>query len=168
VIPSDLTDYFTASSAVAGTLIGLLFVSISLRYDVIFGPAAEFRNRSIAGAGFTALANALALSLWALIPHVNLGYPATVSAVLCLASTLQRHVGRSSRRETWSRLFLLAMAVYLFQLVNAIWLIASPHDSGIVDNLAYTVFGAFAAGLSRSWQLLEPASEPATDPQTRR
>jgi hypothetical protein len=37
VIPAEFTDYFTAASAGAGVLIGLLFVAVALRPDSIFG-----------------------------------------------------------------------------------------------------------------------------------
>lgn len=159
MVPHDLIGYFTTSSAVAGTLIGLLFVSISLRYEAIFGESADFRSRAIAGAGFTALVNALSLSLWALIPRVNLGFPAVVLAIFCLVSTLRRHMGKLAERGSSRTLLLLSVFVYLSQLVNGGLLVARPHSVATVYSLVYTLFAAFAAALIRSWQLLQPVRD---------
>ena len=46
MVPKDFIVYFTTSAQIAGTLIGLLFVSISLRYEAILGRSAEFRSRA--------------------------------------------------------------------------------------------------------------------------
>ncbi len=73
VVPHDLTVFFHRQLGRAGTLIGLLFVSIQLRYDEILGTTGQTHSRAVANAAFTALANALAVSLWALVPNVNLG-----------------------------------------------------------------------------------------------
>lgn len=154
VVPKDLVGYFTASSAVAGTLIGLLFVAITLRYDAIFGAAA--RSRAVAAAAFTALTNALALSLWALIPHVDLGYPAAVIALFSVFATARTHFSGRHRRDTSTASFVVALVVYGYQFANGVVLVALPHDSWFVFSLAYTVYAAFVTGLSRSWQLLQP------------
>jgi hypothetical protein len=53
VVPKDLIVYFTTSAQIAGSSIGLLFVSISLRYDAILGRSAQFHSRAMAAAAFT-------------------------------------------------------------------------------------------------------------------
>jgi hypothetical protein len=81
--PPDLGSYFSASSAVVGTLIGLLFVSITLRYDAILGPSAPPSNRSLAAAlvqqiayvVFSALLTALMRSWQLLQPDVAAAQP---------------------------------------------------------------------------------------------
>jgi hypothetical protein len=157
MVPKDLIGYFTTSSAVAGTLIGLLFVSISLRYDAIFGTAASFHNRAVAAAAFTALVNALSISLWALIPRVDLGYPAVVLAAFCVVSTLRLHVRKRGPRDRYSFVLVAAsVLVYLSQFVNGVFLIAEPHEPTAMMTLTYTLFAAFATALFRSWQLLQP------------
>jgi hypothetical protein len=155
LVPNNLIGYFTTSAAVAGSLIGLLFVSISLRYEAILGKSADFRSRAAAGSSFTGLFNALTISLWALIPGDGLGYAALVSAVMCLVNTLKLHghkLGRGGSLGT----FILSVGVYLAQGVNGVFLIAKPDSKTGVYILAYTLFGAFASSLSRAWELLQP------------
>jgi len=154
VVPHDLTVFFTASSAVAGTLIGLLFVSIQLRYDDILGTTGQTNSRSVANAAFTALANALAVSLWALVPTVNLGYPAGIIALFCVYSSLRSHL-RQAKALSLSLLG-FSLGVYVYQVVICALLVIHPHDRSDVYTLAYGVFAAMAAGLSRCWQLLQP------------
>jgi hypothetical protein len=110
----------------------------------------------VAAAAFTALANALAVSLWALLPHINLGYPSGFAALFCVSATIRTHVGREGRRDTSTTMFVLAILVYAYQFLNAIVLVARPHDTAYIYSAAYTVFAAFATGLSRSWQLMQP------------
>ncbi len=154
-----LAGFFTASAAVAGSLIGLLFVAISLRYEQILGNTARLANRALAAAAFTALTNALLLSLWAILPRTDLGYPATALAVGAIWSTLKTHYGGLTRRDTSTRLFIGSLLLYVCELVVGFLLVLHPANSDLVYDLAYVVFGAFGAALARSWQLLQP--EPA-------
>ncbi len=140
----------------AGSLIGLLFVAISLRYEQILGNTTRRANRALAGAAFTALTNALLLSLWAILPHTDLGYPATALAVGAIWSTLKTHYGGLTRRDTSTRLFIGSLLLYVCELVVGFLLILHPTNSDLVYDLAYVVFGAFGAALTRSWQLLQP------------
>jgi hypothetical protein len=68
VRPAELTGFFAASAAVVSSLVGLLFVAISLRYEAVLGSDAQGTNRAVAAAALTPLANALIVPLWALIP----------------------------------------------------------------------------------------------------
>ena len=79
MVPESIRDFFLASGSVAGALIGLLFVAISV--------SAERLARDKAGRSYTAsarrrrsqhLLNALAVSLFALVPGHKIG-PAAVA-----------------------------------------------------------------------------------------
>lgn len=159
MVPSNLTDYFAASSAVAGTLIGLLFVAITLRYEAILGKAAEVHNRAVAAAAFTALVNALSISLWALIPGTDLGYPGLVLAIFSLVSTVRTNVREESLRARLTGLFVLSFLAYTYQLVNSVGLIFDSRATSLIYGIAYTTFAAFASALARSWQLLQPENQ---------
>jgi hypothetical protein len=49
-------------------MIGLLFVAVSLRFDLVFGPNAPAGARVLVGSSFTGLVNAFSLSLLGIIP----------------------------------------------------------------------------------------------------
>ncbi len=164
MVPKDLTVYFTTSAQIAGSLIGLLFVSISLRYDAILGRSAEFHSRAIASAAFIGLFNVLTISLWALVPGTGLGYPVVVSGAVCLAHTLRLHIGKLGAIDFSLASFLLSLAVYLAQIVEGIWLIARPGEQEIVFILAYTLYGATALSLRRAWTLLQPGQSSGNQP----
>ncbi len=156
MVPKNLIVYFTTSAQIAGSLIGLLFVSISLRYEAILGKSAEFRSRAIASAAFTGLVNVVTISLWALVPGGGLGYPVVISGVLCLFHTLKLHVGKLGPIDASLAGFLLSVTVYFAQVLEGTWLIVRPGENEIVFILAYTLFGAMAVSLKRAWTLLQP------------
>jgi hypothetical protein len=152
VVPAALVGYYSAATAAAGTLIGLLFVAISLRPDSIFGERAAPAPRRLAESSFTALVNAFFISLVAIIPGTNIGYAAAILAVLSLYSTIVRRV----RGPEISDIFTLAFAtlLYLGQLAIGIALVVVPTNTDLVYKLAYLAVAAFAVALARAWALI--------------
>jgi hypothetical protein len=160
VVPDDFIGYFAATATAAGALIGLLFVAASLRPETVLGRDAPPAARAILGSAFTALVNAFFVSLIALIPHTDIGYTATVMALISLWSTLRLH--RDVPRYDHAVLQLtLAMVAYLGQLGVGVASIFSPETSGYVDALAYLLIASFAVALRRAWSLLQGRHLPA-------
>ena len=161
MVPADIHDFFVASGSVAGALIGLLFVAISvaaerLARDKTGAPVHRIR----AGAALTAFTNALAVSLFALVPGQKIGPAAVAVAVggltFVAAALLQlvrlRQVRWSTARDA---VFLVGLAVmFVFQLLQGVAVIARPHNPGAVNTIAVIVIVCFLIGIARSWELI--------------
>ena len=149
-------DFFERSATVAGALIGLLFVALSLSPERL-RDARSVEHQAIAATAFTALVDALFISLIGLQPGGGLDYGAVIFGALGLSSTIglalrlwrSRHLGHLSNR--WPLFLGIIMAVYAAQLASGI-VPATP--AGAADRTATFVYVMFGVGIARSWQLL--------------
>jgi hypothetical protein len=164
VVPDSFIGYFTGAATAAGALIGLLFVAVSLRPESVLGTGAPAKAQAVAGSAFTALVNSFFVSLIALIPDTNLGYPAAVMALISLFNTFRLHRGLGKGESAVLQLT-LALAAYLTQLVTGVLLAASPGHQSLVYTIAYVLVASFAAALGRAWSLMR-GSHTAEVPET--
>ena len=166
MVPADFDGYFTASSAAAGVLIGLLFVAVSLRPDTIFGTKASAAGRANAGSAFTSLGNCFFISLVALIPQAGLGVVTIVVGAISLLHTLRLHQ-EVARQELYLVMMVLSVGTFLTELVVGILLEIHQHDTGLVQFVAFVQIALFSVALGRAWTLVQgkhlaAAAEPAT------
>jgi hypothetical protein len=153
VVTGDFIGYFAAAGTAAGTLIGLLFVAVSLRPESVLGRAAPPAARAVAGSAFIALVNSFFVSLVAVIPNTSLGYVAAIMAVLSLWYTLNLHRALASR-PAWRQL-LMAAATYCGQFGVGVALAIRPDKKELVSVVAYLLIASFAVGLGRAWSLMQ-------------
>ena len=161
MVPADFHDFFLASAGVAGALIGLLFVAISVAGNRLAKAEASAQvHRIRAYAALAAFINALAVSLFALVPGELIGTTSVIVAILDLlfvaASLLSlirmRGVRLATLRDT---LFLVGLAVtFVWQLSAGLDLASRPDDSGSVRTIAILVIVCFLVGISRAWELI--------------
>ena len=161
MVPPDIHDLFLAAASVAGALIGLLFVAISVAAERLARDKAGAPvHRIRATAALTAFTNALAVSLFALVPGQKIGPTAVAVAAAGLAfiaaSLLYlvrlRQVRWNTARDA---LFLVGLAVlFVFQLIQGIAVIVTPRNPGAVSTIAILVIVCFLIGIARSWELI--------------
>ncbi len=160
VVPTSMHDFFAASAGVAGTLIGLLFVAITVASDRLAREAEGQVHRIRAVAALTAFTNSLAVSLFSLIPGHKIGPTSVSVAVVGLtfvaASLLSlirlRQVRWSTVRDA---LFLVGLAVtFVIQFIEGTDVLADAGNSGAVDTIATLVVICFLLGILRSWELI--------------
>ncbi|HEY0932210.1 MAG TPA: hypothetical protein VGD91_00580, partial [Trebonia sp.] len=161
MVPADVHDFFFASAGVAGALIGLLFVAISVAGDRLNKTEASAQvHRIRAYAALTAFTNALTVSLFALIPEDNIGPAATVVGIIGLLFVTASLV--SLAREwpiSWpvarDALFLVGMAAaFVYQLIAGLAIRDRASDAGPVRTIAILVVVSFLVGIIRAWELI--------------
>src|SRR2546430_1019318 len=143
VMPAEFQPFFVASVAASSALIGLLFVSVSIAPERIFGEGADPRKQALAVSAFSALANVFFISMASLIPGVLLGLVVTIVAAASSAQLL----GPLVRAPVWrghgveilrgALLFLASALIYGTELYLGVVLWIKPASSGALTGLLH-------------------------------
>jgi len=158
MVSADFQPFFSASVAASAALIGLLFVSVSVAPERVFGEQSDVVRQAQALSAFTALANVFFISLMALIPDLRFGLVVTIVSVPAIIQTLALlgHAGQWRATRIVLRgafLFLASAAIYAYEFVLGIQL-GNSSDKGTLVSLVFVLIGAYAVGLGRAWELL--------------
>jgi hypothetical protein len=155
-------DFYVASGGIAGALIGLLFVAISVARERELPPAEAAIHELRMAAAFTAFTNALVVSLFGLMPTASIGTTAiVVSCIGLLAMSrsalvvirLERAHQRANARDG---MFVAVMTLWFIgQLAAGISIDVGHGDHGdALQWIAILVVVFFLTGIARAWQLI--------------
>jgi hypothetical protein len=159
VVPVSYHDFFGACATVAGALIGLLFVAISVSPEKIAGAKAIAEHQVRAAAAFSVLVDALVIALVALLPGARLGPAVVTLAAAGLASTaglliLLYRRGRVRMRPGQVVLLVIPFFLYGLQLANGLALGGPSRQLSQIGNLGGLTIGFFAFAIARAWELV--------------
>jgi len=158
VVPVSFHDFFSGCATIAGALIGLLFVALSVSPEYLRGENARTDHQVRAGAAFSALDNTMVIALFALLPTTDFGTVAIILAATGLGTTaalvfvLVREDKRIGRGDLY--MFLILLVLYGLQGANAVQLEHTPHRVGLIANQGVLAVLFFLFGIARSWQLV--------------
>ena len=155
---SSYSGFFSAAASVAGALTGLLFVALSVSPERLRRTAGTLEHQAVAATAFTALLDALFVSLGGLVPgNSGTRYSGLVLGLIGLTSTaaltrrlwLARGTEQLSRR--WPYVLVAIIAMYAAQCIASLTArTAAESDS---TSVAF-IMALFAVGIARSWELL--------------
>jgi hypothetical protein len=156
----EFRDFFIASAGVAGALIGLLFVAISVAAERLSAEGASQSHRVRASTALTTFTNALSVSLFALITGVGVGWTASIVAIvglLFVAGSLLSllRIRKTQPGELRDAGFLFGTAiVFALQLWFGLRLGGANDDAGALRGVCVLVVVCFLIGISRAWELI--------------
>jgi uncharacterized membrane protein YhaH (DUF805 family) len=154
------SNFFVGSLTVAGALTGLLFVALSVAQEKA-SVAEPLERQAVAATAFTALVDALWVSLIALLPGGaegdGLSSASLILGLLGLSSTitltvrLWRARSKSRLSNRWPVVLPVIAIMYGAQAVTAF---TSHTAHAALSHGATFVMIFFAVGIARSWELL--------------
>ncbi|MGC2485997.1 MAG: hypothetical protein WA359_07130 [Acidimicrobiales bacterium] len=156
---SSFREFFVVVAESAGTLIGLLFVAVTVvrgRSKEKSQEIGEFR----AAASLLAFTNALVVSLYGLVPGNGVGYPAFIMGVIGILfaaagirTTFTQPVHQQRR---WHQVLLISglLVVFGFQIVYGLRLIHSPSARGPLEIVGDVLIASLLIGIGRAWELV--------------
>jgi hypothetical protein len=159
VVTGDYRDLFVVIATSAATLIGLLFVAMSVskgRSQAHPQVIREFRS----AAALLAFTNPFSVSLFGLVPGTNPGYPAAIVGVIGVAfaaAGIRATISlppRLRHRRPQAILILSLLAVFGLQIAFGVALIIHPLRSGALDTIGYVLVASLLIGIGRAWELV--------------
>jgi hypothetical protein len=160
VVTGTFRDLFVAIAGAAGALTGLLFVALSVAPRPRMGQQPDVIRQVRAAAALLSFTNALAVSLFGLVPENHVGYPAAVMGTIGLMFTLAGL--RSIMADPAGRarvlgqlgLIMLLLGVFGIELVSAIVLIVHPGNASAIEWLGNLLVACLIIGVYRAWELV--------------
>jgi hypothetical protein len=170
MVPAGYSYFVEVGASVAGALIGLLFVAISVVPHKLAGEAASPEFQVKAGLALSTRLDAMLLCLYGLLPGRNLAMAGLVVALWGLGVTAgvgRRQLRRnainartggteaSAKNGPLRALAVFALAtVFVLQLLNSVVHVFSPHSQGCVSWDTTLIIVCFLFAITRASELL--------------
>jgi hypothetical protein len=151
---------FTTLAETSAALTGLLFVATSVIPRRAVFAVSPVIQQVRAAAALLSFGNALAVSLFTLVPGTNVGYPAAILAVIGLLFTaaafrsIITRVPGTVQRARQLALVIALLVVFGFELAAGITVIHRPADTNAIETIGYTLVALVLAGVARAWELV--------------
>jgi hypothetical protein len=160
MVPPDYAGYFMTMAAVGATLFGLIFVVISIAPASIATASAPLERQVKALTAYSALLNPVIISLFALVPHQQIGIVVIILSLSGLLNTLimvpalVQHSVQWSVRFRNSPFILAGFLLYGFETYYAVRLLQTPADSSALTALTDLLIIISVYGVARAWELV--------------
>ncbi|MDR3573699.1 MAG: hypothetical protein P4L50_07550 [Anaerolineaceae bacterium] len=160
MVPADYSTFFMTMASVGATLFGLIFVAVSIAPETITTQSASLDRQIKATAAYVALLNPLIVSLFALVPHQQIGIVIIAASALGLINTLgllMTLIQNPEQRPARLRhgLFILAgFTLYGYEAYFATRLLQFPTDTFGFFGLADMLIIINIFGIIRAWELI--------------
>jgi hypothetical protein len=160
VVIGDSRDFLAAVAATAGALTGLLFVAMSVAPRQTATLQTPVVRQVRASAALIAFTNALAVSLYGLVPDSNVGYPAAVFGVIGIlfsaagAKSIMSSLQTFRQRSRQIGLIVLLMLIFGVELISGITVIAGARTGTPGHLIGYALVTSVVVGISRAWELV--------------
>jgi hypothetical protein len=159
VVAGNYRDFFVVIATCSATLIGLLFVAMSVsmgRAQAHPQVIREFR----AAATLLAFTNPFTVALFGLVPGSNIGYPAAIVGtigVLFIAAGVRTSLSLPSQqqqRRPQLALVVALLVVFGLQIVNGVALIINSRHGGALGTIGDVLIASLLIGIGRAWELV--------------
>jgi hypothetical protein len=152
--------FFEAAAGVSGTLIGLLFVAVSMARERLAEQGETAAHRVHGAAALVTFVNALCISLMALTPGDKAGWAALVvavaGAVFIVASALALVLDDGVRWRDVPHLTYLLVLTVLFSVEfdAGLRFVDGGSEADASSTLSVVLVVCFLVGISRAWELV--------------
>lgn len=153
---TSFQSFYATAASVAGALIGLLFVAVTVVRDRP-SHTPQTGHQIPAAAALTAFTNTLCVSLFGLIDHGQVAIPAAgsgIAGILFVLASL-RSLIRGGHRCSHDLLILTLLAVtFTAQLITGLRNTGHPAAPALQHTTAIIIVICFLTGIARSWELI--------------
>ena len=159
MVVGGFRDLFVAIATCAATLIGLLFVAMSIAQGRSQNHPQEIREFR-AAAALLAFTNAFTVALFGLVPGTNVGIPAAIVGLIGVFFTaagvrtiISLHLEKGQRRPQLV-LVIALLLVFGYELVYGIQLMVNSDHGGALAAVSSGLIASLLIGIGRAWELV--------------